>query len=176
MRIGELARSTDCPVETIRYYESAGLLPAAARSTGNYRLYGGPHAERLQFIRNCRSLDMTLDEIRTLLRFCESPDENCEEVNALLDEHIGHVAGRMTELKALERQLRELRRLCGKPSAARDCGILNQLACVAASTAQRKHAPGHVHGAHGRSSRHTRTGLKIATESHGRARTRTRLG
>lgn len=153
MRIGELARSADCPVETVRYYERAKLLPVAARSAGNYRLYGTAHVERLQFIRYCRSLDMTHDEIRTLLRFCEAPDKNCEEVNALLDEHIGHVAGRMAELKTLERQLRELRRLCGKPSAARDCGILNQLACTAVSPAPRKHAIGHVHGTHGRSSR-----------------------
>ena len=152
MRIGELARRADCPVETVRYYERAGLLPVAARSTGNYRLYGKAHVERLQFIRYCRTLDMTLNEIRTLLRFCESPDENCEEVNALLYEHIGHVAGRMAELKTLERQLRELRRLCGKPSAARDCGILNQLACTAASPAPHQHASGHVHGAHARSS------------------------
>ena len=154
MRIGELARSTDCPVETIRYYEGAGLLPVAARSAGNYRLYGRPHVERLQFIRNCRFLDMTLDEIRTLLRFCEAPDKNCEEVNGLLDSHVGHVVERIAELKILERQLRELRRLCGKPSAARDCAILNQLACAGASASQRKHASGHVHGAHGRGARH----------------------
>lgn len=153
MRIGEFARHADCPVETVRFYERAGLLPVAARSAGNYRLYGKAHVERLQFIRYCRSLDMTLDEIRTLLRFCESPDENCDEVNALLDEHIGHVAERMAELKTLEHQLRELRRLCGKPCAARDCGILNQLACTAASPAPRKNASGHVHGAHGRSAR-----------------------
>ncbi len=153
MRIGKLARSADCLVETIRYYEAAGLLPVAARSSGNYRLYGKAHVERLQFIRNCRSLDMTLDEIRKLLRFCEAPEGNCNEVNALLDEHIGHVAARMTELKTLERQLRELRRLCRKPSAVRDCGILNQLACTAAASTSHESARGHVHGAHGRGAR-----------------------
>ena len=153
MRIGELARGADCPVETIRYYERVKLLPVGARSPGNYRLYGQAHQERLQFIRNCRSLDMTLDEIRTLLRFCEAPNRNCEEVNALLDEHIGHVAQRVTELKTLERQLRELRRLCGKSSAARDCGILNQLACTTSFPGAHGHAVGHVRGAHGRGSR-----------------------
>ena len=153
MRIGELASRADCPVETVRYYEKAKLLPVAPRSAGNYRLYGQAHVERLQFIRNCRSLDMTLDEIRALLRFCEAPDRNCEAVNDLLDQHIGHVLERVAELKVLERQLRELRRLCGKPSAARDCGILNQLACAGDTPAPHKHATGHVHGAHGRGSR-----------------------
>ena len=76
MRIGDLAQATLCPVETIRYYEREGLLPAPARSGGNYRLYGTQHVERLRFIRNCRSLDMTHDEIRTLLAFRDGPEEN----------------------------------------------------------------------------------------------------
>ena len=61
MKIGELAKLADCQVETVRYYEREGLLPAPARSEGNYRLYSSEHLERLTFIRNCRTLDMTLD-------------------------------------------------------------------------------------------------------------------
>ena len=101
LKIGELAARTDCPVETIRYYEREALLPAPTRSQGNYRLYGDTHVERLQFIRHCRSLDMTLDEVRSLLQFRDAPEENCGEVNALLDKHIGHVAQRIAELKKL---------------------------------------------------------------------------
>ena len=67
MKIGELAKITDCQVETIRYYEREGLLPQAPRSESNYRIYGAEHTERLGFIRHCRSLDMTLEEIRVLL-------------------------------------------------------------------------------------------------------------
>ena len=78
MKIGELAKLTDCQVETIRYYERERLLPEPARSEGNYRLYTQAHVERLTFIRNCRSLDMTLEEIRSLLnlrqRCSEGPD------------------------------------------------------------------------------------------------------
>ena len=66
MRIGELARRTDCPVETIRYYERAGVLPPPARTDANYRAYGSGHVDRLRFIRHCRSLDMTLDEVAVL--------------------------------------------------------------------------------------------------------------
>ena len=61
MKIGELARAAQTPVETIRYYEREGLLPAPPRSAGNYRLYGDTHRQRLAFIRHCRGLDMTLD-------------------------------------------------------------------------------------------------------------------
>lgn len=64
MKIGELAKVTQTQAETIRFYEREGLLTEPPRSNGNYRLYGQEHLERLAFIRHCRSLDMTLDEIR----------------------------------------------------------------------------------------------------------------
>ena len=95
MKIGELAKATGTQAETIRYYEREGLLPDAGRTESNYRVYGEGHARRLGFIRHCRSLDMTIGEIRTLLRFKDGPEENCDEVNALLDEHIEHVATRI---------------------------------------------------------------------------------
>ena len=64
MRIGEVAQATGTSIETIRYYEREGLLPAPARSEGNYRIYEAAHVDRLLFIRHCRRLDMTQDEIR----------------------------------------------------------------------------------------------------------------
>src|SRR3970040_207100 len=105
MRIGELARRADCPVETVRYYEKAGLLAAPRRSGANSRAYGAPHLERLAFIRRCRSLDMSLPEIRALLEAIERPGADCAPVDALLDEHIGHVAARIADLSALQEEL-----------------------------------------------------------------------
>ena len=127
LKIGELAKRTGSLVETIRYYEREGLLPEPARSEGNYRVYADTDLERLQFIRHCRSLDMTLEEIRNLLRFRDAPDRNCGEVNALLDEHIQHVGKRIKELKLLQRNLRALRNLCQQEQATKDCGILQSL-------------------------------------------------
>lgn len=150
MKIGELATATQTQVETIRYYEREGLLPQAPRSEGNYRIYGPEHAERLGFIRHCRSLDMTLDEIRVLLRFKDSPSEDCGDVNALLDEHIGHVAARIRELRQLERQLKALREQCVVVQDAGHCGILSGLshAVSALPPAAPKVAP-HVARSHG---------------------------
>ena len=127
LKIGELAKRTGSLVETIRYYEREGLLPEPARSEGNYRVYADTDLERLQFIRHCRSLDMTLEEIRNLLRFRDAPDRNCGEVNALLDEHIQHVGRRIKELKVLQQNLRALRKLCRQEQATKDCGILQSL-------------------------------------------------
>jgi Cd(II)/Pb(II)-responsive transcriptional regulator len=128
LKIGELAVQTGYTVEAIRYYEREGLLPAPARSGGNYRLYRAVHLERLQFIRHCRSLDMALGEIRSLLAFRDHPDQSCGDVNALLDKHIVDVAGRIAELRNLERQLLDLRSQCTQVRSARDCAILQCLA------------------------------------------------
>ena len=127
MTIGELARTTGCGIETIRYYEHEGLLPKPGRTSGNFRRYGQEHAELLSFIRHCRALDMALNEIRILLRFRAAPNENCREVNALLDTHICHVEERIAKLQRLKRQLRALRDKCssGRPSA--QCGVLRGL-------------------------------------------------
>jgi Cd(II)/Pb(II)-responsive transcriptional regulator len=127
MKIGQLAAATGTQVETIRYYERQSLLPQAVRTEANYRIYDASHVQRLAFIRHCRCLDMTLDEIRVLLHYKDSPGDNCGEVNALLDEHIGHVVTRIRELKTLEKDLRGLRSGCAADSTAADCGILDGL-------------------------------------------------
>lgn len=156
MKIGELALAVQTQVETIRYYEREGLLPRAPRSEGNYRIYGPEHVDRLAFVRHCRSLDMTLDEIRVLLRFKDEPHAECGEVNALLDEHIGHVATRIHELHQLEKQLKALRQQCAGVREAAQCGILNELvqASSAPVGAASIRATGHhVGGLHARGSR-----------------------
>lgn len=147
MKIGELAAASDTAVETVRYYEREGLLPAPARTQSNYRLYGDVHLARLQFIRYCRGLDMSLDEIRVLLRFKDSPHENCAQVNAVLDEHIGHVSRRIRELRALENELRGLRAQCQEARAAQECGILERLA-QASITPKKGAAVRHLKGVH----------------------------
>ncbi|MET0266287.1 MAG: Cd(II)/Pb(II)-responsive transcriptional regulator [Duganella sp.] len=127
-KIGALARETGYTVEAIRYYEREGLLPAPDRSEGNYRLYDRQHLSRLQFIRHCRSLDMALGDIRSLLGFRDHPERNCGGVNALLDKHIAEVAERMRQLADLEQQLLALRASCPQAHTAQDCAILQQLA------------------------------------------------
>ena len=97
---------------------------------------------------------MTLDEIRVLLRFKDEPQAQCGEVNALLDEHIGHVATRIRELRQLEKQLRALREQCAGTSEAAQCGILNELTQSASPSGVRSvgaHVPG-SHLTHGRRS------------------------
>lgn len=151
MKIGELARTAQAQSETIRYYERAGLMPQAARTEANYRVYDGSDVERLAFIRQCRLLDMTLGEIRTLLQFKDAPQENCTKVDALLDAHIGHVVTRIGELKRLKGQLKALRKQCTSGHAGTECGILSGLEDAARQQGRRPNErvpAAHIHGTH----------------------------
>lgn len=127
MKIGEVAAAAGCDVATVRYYERAELMPPPQRTNSNYRAYGPRHIERLQFIRRCRSLDMSLDEVKVLLSFLDAPDRNCESVNETVDEHIEHVEARLGELTRLRNELKKLRQQCRRAQTAMTCGILDGL-------------------------------------------------
>lgn len=148
MKIGELAKATGTQTETIRYYERENLLPIAMRTESNYRVYDSSHVERLAFIRHCRCLDMTLDEIRVLLHFKDAPDEKCGAVDALLQEHIRHVVSRIRELQALESELRSLQQQCSPGHLAGECGILGGLANAALQHNHMQPSEAHPPGAH----------------------------
>ncbi|TXL68335.1 Cd(II)/Pb(II)-responsive transcriptional regulator [Zeimonas arvi] len=141
MRIGELAKATGVDVETIRYYERAGLLPEPARESNGYRAYGIGHLERLAFVRHCRALDMPLEAVRRLLDFAAQPEADCGDINELIDDQLGRVRARIESLRALERQLAALRAQCGEPHAARECGILQELVAAAHGEACACHEP-----------------------------------
>ncbi|WP_454909542.1 Cd(II)/Pb(II)-responsive transcriptional regulator [Variovorax gossypii] len=128
LQIGQLSKKADCLAQTVRFYEAEGLIPEPARSQGNFRLYDDAHLQRLLFIRRCRAMDLTLDEIRQLLSFRDGPELDCSEMNGLVDSHIAQVSAKIKELRELERELMDLRRSCDTASTARECGILNTLA------------------------------------------------
>ncbi|MEO5363248.1 MAG: Cd(II)/Pb(II)-responsive transcriptional regulator [Magnetococcus sp. DMHC-8] len=127
MRIGELARRTGCDVETVRYYEKEGLLSVPERDGSGYRRYVARHLEDLQFIRHCRSLGMKLVEIRMLLNLRYHPQQDCEQVNTLLDTQITRVQEQMVAMGTLLEQLHVLRAECAIRHRAGECGIMKTL-------------------------------------------------
>lgn len=133
MQIGELSRASGTPVANIRFYEREGLLPVAPRSESNYRVYEEAHVDRLAFIRQCRLLDMSLGEVRMLLRFRDQPGADCGEINSLVDAHIADVTQRIQDLRGLKRSLRNLRAQCAQPVAGAQCGIVDGIAAAARS-------------------------------------------
>ena len=91
LKIGELSKKTSCSVLTIRFYEKEGLIPEPERTEGNYRLYDIGYVERIKFILNCRTLNMSLNEIRQLLTYKDNPKKNCSDVNELIDLHVSAI-------------------------------------------------------------------------------------
>lgn len=130
MQIKELSRATGVDIETIRYYEKAGLLPAPARRDNGYRDYGDDHLERLSFIRHCRALDMPLAEVGQLLQFLDEPPADCSDINRLVDEQLSRVRARLKSMRALEKQLLQLRARCADTHSGH-CGILDELVAAA---------------------------------------------
>jgi DNA-binding transcriptional MerR regulator len=96
--IGMLAASAGCAVDTIRYYERAGLLPRPPRSPGGHRQYTQADRKRLLMIRRARQLGFSLGEIRDLLTLTDRREIDCAAVRGVAVLH----------LEVLERQIREL--------------------------------------------------------------------
>ncbi len=139
VKIGELSNACGVDAETIRYYEREGLMRPAGRLPNGYRTYGSAHIERLAFIRHCRALDIPLSEIRSLLHLTEKPEQECKEVNRLIEAQLATVRKKLDALRILEKQLRDLRRRCGNERKASECGILNELVAAAHDN----HCPSH---------------------------------
>lgn len=124
-RIGEAAQQSGVTATNIRFYEKEGLLEPGLRSDNSYRLYAGTDVHRLRFIRLCRAMDMSLDEVRTLLALDWSKKEDCDAARDALDDHLQHVRARLAELQALEADLLALRSRCDGSDA--HCHIIEAL-------------------------------------------------
>jgi MerR family transcriptional regulator, mercuric resistance operon regulatory protein len=110
--IGALSRRTGCNIETIRYYERIGLLPAPPRGEGGHRRYGRGHLKRLTFVRRSRELGFTLGEIRHLLALVDGRGTTCAEVKAITLDHLAEVRRKIADLRCLERVLRDMAARC----------------------------------------------------------------
>lgn len=126
LTIGDLARATSTKVVTIRYYEKVGLLSAPPRSSGNYRTYGTGHLHRLRFIRRCRELGFTIDQIRALLSLSIQTDRDCAAVDRLAVEHLSEVERKIADLERMAAELRRISESCRGGRIA-DCRIIEAL-------------------------------------------------
>lgn len=105
LKIGTLAKETGTNSPTIRYYESIGLLPAAARQEGGQRTYDAADVRRLTFIRRCRDFGFSIDQVRLLVGLSEDPSRSCLEVQEIANAHLAAIREKLTELQALERTI-----------------------------------------------------------------------
>lgn len=133
-QIGEAARQSGVTAANIRFYEKENLLSPQGRGENSYRLYSEGDVHQLRFIRLCRAMDMSLDEVRTLLGLDLNNKTDCAAARDALDGHLGHVRARLAELKALEKDLKTLRSRCdGSDTHCHIIEALHELADAQAS-------------------------------------------
>lgn len=126
MPIGELSRRTGVHIETIRYYEKIGMLPAPPRSENGRRVYGPKETRMLAFIRRGRELGFALDEIRALLNLGGPGKATCAEVREIAKHHIEDIHAKINDLAKLERLLRKTVAQCSGEKVP-DCPVLDIL-------------------------------------------------
>lgn len=121
-----LARATGCNLETIRYYETIGIMPAPPRSANGYRRYGEDHVRRLRFVMRARDLGFSLEETRGMLGLVDSSSQTCAEVEAIAASHLKDVRDKIADLQCIERALSETVAQCSG-SDVPDCPVLDAL-------------------------------------------------
>ena len=127
MPIGSLAERTGVKVPTIRYYEQAGLMPTAARTEGNRRVYDAKDVSRLRFIRHARDLGFEVDAIRQLLDLADQPERPCEGVDAIARVHLREIDSKISRLTALRAEVRRMTDECAHGRVG-DCRVIQVLA------------------------------------------------
>lgn len=126
MRRGELAERSGCNIETVRFYEKQGLLPAPPRTAGGQRAYADEHLRRLTFIRRSRELGFTLGEVRGLLALVDGGDWTCAEIRAMTLKHLDDVRRKIADLQRMATILECMAAQCdGGPVP--DCPIVDAL-------------------------------------------------
>ncbi|PSO10426.1 MULTISPECIES: MerR family transcriptional regulator [unclassified Sphingobium] len=127
LSIGSLAKATGTKVETIRYYESIGLLAAPARTKNNYRAYTPQHLARLSFIRRARALGFSIDQVQELLELADQKDISCKAVDAIAREHLAEIDRKLRDLNTLRSELSNVIVQCGHGTIS-ECRIIETLA------------------------------------------------
>lgn len=124
--IGRLSALSGVNIETIRFYEKSGLIPAPPRSDGGRRLYDETAVRRLRFIRRARDLGFSLDDICSFLGLGDAPP-TCAEAHETASRHRDRVRAKIADLKRLDRRLTSIIDECAR-DASPDCALIDALA------------------------------------------------
>lgn len=108
MKISELAKSTGVHVETIRYYERLELITPAKRDANGYRSFGQVQLDELHFIKACRTIGFSLDEIRELLVLQANPDNPCQIADVLAKQHLAQIDRQIEQCQQIKALLERM--------------------------------------------------------------------
>jgi Cu(I)-responsive transcriptional regulator len=127
MNIGEASNEAGVTAKMIRYYESIGLLPKAARQNSGYRSYSGEDVNRLKFLRRARSLGFSVPQIKELMRLWSDRNRSNAKVRELALDHVEELEVKVTQLQEMIETLRRLARACKRGNRP-ECPIIAELA------------------------------------------------
>ena len=127
MNIGQLARESRVPIDTIRYYERLNLIPKAPRTEAGYRNFPSDVVPRLRFIKRSQELGFSLEEIRELLALKVDPQTTCAKVLHRATEKLSDIDRRVDDLLAMRRALEKITKSCTGRGPATACPILENL-------------------------------------------------
>lgn len=131
--IGQVAKTSGTPIETIRFYEREGLLPEAPRTASGYRLYDADAAKRLRFISRAKALGFTLAEIREILALQDNPTSGRTgraEVKAITEKKLTDIERRITDLQRMRAVLSNLASECSGKGGVTHCPIIETLSGI----------------------------------------------
>ena len=127
MNIGQLARLTGAPIDTIRYYERQQLLPTPQRSPSGYRRYAEEDVVRLNFIRRAKALGFSLEEISELMAISEGRHGDMAAMKQAARTKLAEVEARQAELARVHDALLHLVDACPGHGALAECPIIAAL-------------------------------------------------
>jgi Cu(I)-responsive transcriptional regulator len=127
MDIGRAARESGVSVKMIRHYETIGLLPKAARTLANYRVYGPNDVHTLRFIRRARTLGFSMDDIKELVGLWKNKSRSSATVKKIAGRHVEELKRKIAELQSMVQTLEHLSRHCHGDHRP-ECPILDDLA------------------------------------------------
>ena len=102
LKIGDIAKETGLRVETIRYYERAGLLNSPGRTAGRHRVYSREDLARLKFIVSAREFGFSQADVRQLLSLSSGETIPCHDVKSITERHLAGIRARITLLSKME--------------------------------------------------------------------------
>jgi DNA-binding transcriptional MerR regulator len=106
VKIGQLASESGVSIDTIRFYERRGVLPAAPRTASGYRIYTDSSVTRIRRARRLQSLGLTLEEVIGALRARDQGHASCETQRWRLQAALDRIDARIAELARLRGDLR----------------------------------------------------------------------
>lgn len=123
--IGDAASRSGVMIETIRYYEREGIVPAPERTASGRRSYSQDDIARLRFVKRCRDLGFPIPDARSLLRLTDGSQSSCSIAGSIAENHLSDVKAKIKALQQMEKALIEMTKLCRNTNA--QCPVLDQL-------------------------------------------------